>query len=104
MTDILNDCDFLQQQIAALIVQGDTLKKQTKQALKKIKQESSKEPIISQHVEIVAFSTPKIVRSALPIASSLLILGFGDWIIKEQSPQLQLMSLSSNHFQIVIRL
>lgn len=94
LTDILNDCDYFQEQIAALIIQGDTLREQAEQALKKIEQESSKEPIISQHVEIVAFSTQKIVRSALVIASSLLILGFGAWKIREQSPQLQQMSLS----------
>ncbi|MEI1377500.1 hypothetical protein PQG02_26050 [Nostoc sp. UHCC 0926] len=94
LTDILNDCDFFQEQIVALIIQGDTLREQAEQALKKIEQESSKEPIISQHVEIVPSSTQKIVCSALLIASSLLILGFGSWKIQEQSPQLQQMSLS----------
>ncbi|AUB42863.1 hypothetical protein COO91_09012 [Nostoc flagelliforme CCNUN1] len=86
LTDILNDCDYFQEQIAALIIQSDTLREQAEQALKKIEQGSSKEPIISQHLEIVPkFSTQKIVRSALVIASSLLILGFGAWKIKEQS-------------------
>ncbi|MEH2394617.1 MAG: hypothetical protein V7K21_24170 [Nostoc sp.] len=85
LTDILNDCDFFQEQIVALIIQADTLREQAEQALKKIKQESSKEAIISQHVEIVPSSTQKIVRSALLIASSLLILGFGSWKIQEQS-------------------
>ncbi|MEH2297418.1 hypothetical protein [Nostoc sp.] len=95
LTDILNDCDFFKEQIAALIIQGDTLREQAEQALNKIEQETSKKPIISQQVEIVPkFSTPKIVRSALIVASSLLILGFGVWKIKEQSPQLQQMSLS----------
>ncbi|MEH2247229.1 hypothetical protein [Nostoc sp.] len=95
LTDILNDCDFFQEQIAALIIQGDTLREQAEQALKKIEQKSSKKPIISQHVEIVAkFSTQKIVCSALVIASSLLILGFGGWKIKDNSPQLQQINLS----------
>ncbi|BBD69580.1 hypothetical protein NIES4072_30850 [Nostoc commune NIES-4072] len=95
LTDILNDCDYFQEQIAALIIQGDTLREQAEQTLKKIEQGSSKEPIISQHVEIVTkFSTQKIVRSTLFIASSLLILGFGGWKIREQSLQLQQMSLS----------
>ncbi|MCC5656059.1 hypothetical protein LC608_03475 [Nostoc sp. XA010] len=94
LTDILNDCDYFQEQIATLIIQGDTLREQAEQAIKKIEQESTKEPIISQHAEIVPFSTQKIVRSALLIASSLLILGFGGWKIKEQSLQLQQMSLS----------
>ncbi|MGF1938013.1 MAG: hypothetical protein RM347_027280 [Nostoc sp. ChiQUE02] len=95
LTDILNDCDYFQEQIAALIIQGDTLREQAEEALKKIEQENSKEPIISQQVKIVPkFSTQKIVRSALVIASSLLILGFGGWKIKEQSSQLQQRSLS----------
>ncbi|MEH2311877.1 MAG: hypothetical protein V7K35_10845 [Nostoc sp.] len=86
LTDILNDCDFFHEQIAALIIQGDTLREQAEQALKKIEQEISKESIISQQVKRVPkFSTHKIVRLGLIVASSLLILGFGSWKIKEQS-------------------
>ncbi|MEH2446223.1 MAG: hypothetical protein V7K18_10685 [Nostoc sp.] len=95
LTDILNDCDFFHEQIAALIIQGDTLREQAEQALKKIEQEISKESIISQQVKRVPkFSTHKIVRLGLIVASSLLILGFGGWKIKEQSPQLQQIILS----------
>ncbi|MHC5730560.1 MAG: hypothetical protein ACYTXY_41935, partial [Nostoc sp.] len=43
LTDILNDCDFFQERIAALIIQGDTLRQQAEQALKKLEQESNKE-------------------------------------------------------------
>ncbi|MBN3943918.1 hypothetical protein [Nostoc sp. NMS9] len=86
LTDILNDCDSFQEQIAALIIQGDTLNVQAEQALKKIKEESNKEAISSQEVEILLkFSTPKIVRSALILASSLLILTFGGLKIREQN-------------------
>ncbi|MHC5599198.1 MAG: hypothetical protein ACYTXC_25190 [Nostoc sp.] len=95
LTDILNESDFLQEKLAALIIQGDTLREQAEQALKKIEKESSKEPIISPQIEIVPkFSTQKIVRSALILASSLLILTFAGWKIKEQSPQLQEISLN----------
>ncbi|OYD98165.1 hypothetical protein CDG76_01750 [Nostoc sp. 'Peltigera membranacea cyanobiont' 210A] len=86
LTDILNDCDSFQEQIAALIIQGDTLSLQAEQSLKKIEQESSKEEISNQPVETVPkFSTPKIVRSALIIASSLLILTFCSLKIREQN-------------------
>ncbi|MEH2168106.1 MAG: hypothetical protein V7K41_15810 [Nostoc sp.] len=86
LTDILNDCDFFQEQIATSIVQYDTLNQQAEQALNKIEQESSEEAINDQEVEIVPkFSTPKIVRSALIIALSLLLLTFGGWKIREQS-------------------
>jgi len=95
LTDILNDCDVFQEEIAALIIQGNNLSEQTQQALKKIEQKSSKVPVINHKVEIVPkFSTQQIVRSALIIASSLLILGFGGWKIKEQSLQLQQFSPS----------
>ncbi|MEH2115479.1 hypothetical protein [Nostoc sp.] len=95
LTDILNDCDFFQEQISTLIIQGYTLIEEAAEALKNIEQKINKEPIISQKAEIAPnFSTPKIVRSALLIASSLLILGFCGWKIQQQSPQLQQMSLS----------
>ncbi|MFN6529651.1 hypothetical protein [Nostoc sp. ChiSLP03a] len=85
LTDILNDCDYFQEQIAALILQGDTLSLHAEQALKKIEEESSKEAISSQKLGIVPkFSIPKIV-SALIIASSLLILTFAGWKIREQN-------------------
>lgn len=81
LTDILNDCDYFQEQIAALIIQANTLTQQGEQALEKIEQESS-----SQEVGIVPkFSTPKIIRSALIIASSLLILTFAGLKIREQN-------------------
>jgi hypothetical protein len=84
LTDILNDCDYLQEQIAALIIQADTLRGKAEKALKKIDQEINNKPTINHKVEILPkFSTRKIVSSALIIASSLLILGFGGWKLKE---------------------
>ncbi|ACC83339.1 hypothetical protein [Nostoc punctiforme] len=95
LTDILNDCDCLQEQIAVLIIQGDTLREQAEQALKKIEQENHNKATISQHVKILPkFLTPKIVRSVLIVVSSLVVLGFGSWKIKEQSLQWQQMNLS----------
>ncbi|WP_448268492.1 hypothetical protein [Nostoc sp. DSM 114159] len=86
LTDILNDCDYFQQQIAALILQGDTFSLHAEQALKKIEEESSKEATSSQKLGILPkFSTPKIVCSALIIASSLLILTFAGLKIREQN-------------------
>ncbi|MCW5314356.1 hypothetical protein GTQ43_11215 [Nostoc sp. KVJ3] len=95
LTDILNDCDYFKEQIAALILQSETLREQAEEALKKIEEKSNKKSINSQYIETLPkFSTPKIVRSALIVASSLLILGFGGWKLREQSLQTQQMSLS----------
>ncbi|MBW4426276.1 MAG: hypothetical protein KME50_17950 [Nostoc desertorum CM1-VF14] len=99
LTDILNERDFFQEQIHALIIQSDTLKEQAEEALKKIwhKIRISQEPIISQQVEIVPkFSTQKIARSALIIASSILILGFGSWKIREHLSLTQERSAIAN--------
>jgi hypothetical protein len=97
LTDILNDRDFFQEQIHALIIQSDTLREQAEEALKKIGQKISQEPIISQQLEIVPkFSTQKIVRSALIIASSILILGFGSWKIREHLNSTQERSAFAN--------
>ncbi|MCC5648791.1 hypothetical protein LC609_02865 [Nostoc sp. XA013] len=97
LTDILNERDFFQEQIHALIIQSDILKEQAEEALKKIGQKISQEPIISQQLEIVPkFSTQKIVRSALIIASSILILGFGSWKIREHLSLTQERSAIAN--------
>ncbi|MBD2531143.1 hypothetical protein H6G97_16750 [Nostoc flagelliforme FACHB-838] len=95
LTDILNDCDFFQEESAALIIQSDILKEEAEQALKKIEQKSSKDATISQQIKIVPkLSTQKIIPSTLVITSTLLILGFCGWKIKDRSPQLQQINLS----------
>lgn len=100
LTDILNHCDYFQEQIAALIIQGDTLTQQAEEALKKIEEESSREAISNQEVGILTkFSTPKIVRSALIIASSLLILTFCSLKIREQSLSLTQETSANGNFK-----
>jgi hypothetical protein len=95
LTDILNDCDIFQEQIAALIIHCETLRKQAEKALKKIEQETTKKAIISHQVQILSkFSNQKIVSSAFVIISSLLVLGFGNWKIKDQNSQFQSPSLT----------
>ena len=95
LTDILNDCDYFKEQIATLILQSETLREQAEQALKKIEEKSNEKSMNSQYIETLPkFSTPKIVRSALIVISSLLILGFGGWKLREQSLQTQQMSIS----------
>ncbi|MEH2223039.1 hypothetical protein [Nostoc sp.] len=100
LTDILNDCDYFQEEIAALIIKANTLAQQGEEALKKIEQESSKEAISSQKVGILTkFSTPKIVSSALIIGSSLLILTFAGLKIREQNLSLTQETSAINNFK-----
>ncbi|MEH2212818.1 hypothetical protein [Nostoc sp.] len=100
LTNILNDCDYFQEEIAALIIKANTLAQQGEEALKKIEEESSKEAISSQKVGILTkFSTPKIVSSALIIGSSLLILTFAGLKIREQNLSLTQETSTINNFK-----
>ncbi|MFN6541022.1 MAG: hypothetical protein RM021_032405 [Nostoc sp. EkiNYC01] len=95
LTDILNECDIFQEKIASLIIQGDSLREEAEEALKKIEQQSTKELIVSKKLEILPkISAQKIVRSGFFIISSLLVLGFGGWQMRNQNPQLQSLSLT----------
>ncbi|MBD2518445.1 hypothetical protein H6G93_26435 [Nostoc sp. FACHB-973] len=95
LTDILNECDIFQEKIATLIIQGDTLREEAEQAIKNIEQQSTKELTVSKKLEIFPkVSTQKIVRSGFIIFSSLLVLGFGGWQMRNQNPQLQNLSLT----------
>ncbi|MBW4678345.1 MAG: hypothetical protein KME52_31505 [Desmonostoc geniculatum HA4340-LM1] len=95
LTDILNECDIFQEKIASLIIQGDSLREEAEQAIKKIEQQSTKELTVSKKLEIFPkLSTKKIVRSGFIIFSSLLVLVFAGWQMRNQNPQLQSLSLT----------
>ncbi|MDF5709034.1 MAG: hypothetical protein PUP90_15560 [Nostoc sp. S4] len=87
LTDILNDCDIFQEQITALIIQGETLREQ---AIKKIEQQSNKKLINHKALEILPkFWTQEIVGSAFILVSILLLLSFYIWQKQDQNSQLQ---------------
>ncbi|MEH2068484.1 MAG: hypothetical protein V7K47_10035 [Nostoc sp.] len=95
LTDILNDCDVFQEQIATLIIQGDTLREQAEQALKKIEQQSNKKLIINKVLEkLPKFLTQEIVGSAFILVSILLLFSFDIWQKQDQSLQLKSISLT----------
>lgn len=95
LTDILNDCDVFQEQIATLIIQGDSLREQAEQALRKIEQQSTKKLIVSNELEnYIKIPTPTIVISAFFIVSSLLLLGFCSRQTQNQNPQLESRNLT----------
>ncbi len=96
LTNILNDCDIFQEQIAALIIQADSLREQAEQALKKIEQQSTKKLIISNQLEnVTQLSTKKRLGSAFFLVSSLLLLGFCGWQTEDRNRQLPSLSLTT---------
>ncbi|MDZ8024160.1 MAG: hypothetical protein RMX97_05655 [Nostoc sp. DedQUE11] len=95
LTNILNDCDIFQEQIATLIIQGDTLREQAEEALKKIEHQSTKKLVIKNQLENgIKLPTNKIIGSAFFIVSSLLMLGFASWQIQDRNPQLKSRTLT----------
>ncbi|MFN6561650.1 MAG: hypothetical protein RMY28_017900 [Nostoc sp. ChiSLP01] len=95
LTDILNDCDVFQEQIASLIIQGDFLIEQVEQAKKKIEQQSTKKLIVSKKIEkSIKLPTPKIVISAFFLVLSLLLLGFCGRQNQNQNSQLETQNLT----------
>ncbi|WP_445635517.1 TolC family protein [Nostoc sp. DSM 114161] len=95
LTGILNDCDVFQEQIASLIIEGDTLREEAEKAIKKIEQQSTKKLIVSNKLEnTIKIPTPKIAISALFLASALLLLGFCGRQTQNQNPQLETQNLT----------
>jgi hypothetical protein len=96
LTDIINECEFFQEQIFTLIIESNDLREQAKQALINSEQEISKEPVINNQVPKSSSQKQKVVRSTLVIASTLVALGFNSWIIQDKIPQVQQIILSHN--------
>ncbi|BAY76423.1 hypothetical protein NIES25_28720 [Nostoc linckia NIES-25] len=95
LTDILNDCDVFQEQIASLIIEGDSLIEEAEKAIKKIEQQSTKKLIVSKQLENpIKIPTPKIVIAACFLASTLLLLGFCGRQTQNQNPQLETQNLT----------
>jgi len=95
LTGILNDCDVFQEQIASLIIQGDSLRDEAEKAIKKIEQQSTKKLIVSNKLENpIKIPTPKIIISACFLASTLLLLGFCSRQNQNQNTQLETQNLT----------
>ncbi|MDZ8187860.1 MAG: hypothetical protein RMX96_23800 [Nostoc sp. ChiSLP02] len=90
LTDILNECDFFQEEIAALIVKCETLIEQAEQILIKLEQQKTKKIVINnEQLEFLPkFAIKKKVKTAFILASSLIVLGFGSWKVQQHSQKL----------------
>ncbi len=97
LTDILNECEELQETVNHLILKLETLTKQAEQSLKYFEPESQPEPVINPQVEVAAkLKSQKVFHPAVVIASSLVVLIFSGWMIKNQIPYFQDRALISN--------
>jgi hypothetical protein len=95
LTDILNACDSFEDKVSNLVIHSNSLKQQAEQALINIEQKISQKVAINPQSEVVPkFPPSKVVSLTLVIASSLVVLGFGSQIIKNQIPHSQQMSLT----------
>ncbi|WP_414550096.1 hypothetical protein [Anabaena sp. CCY 0017] len=97
LTDILNECEELQETVNHLILKLETLTKQAEQSLKYFEPESPPEPVINHQVEVAPkLKSQKVFHPAVMIASSLVVLIFSGWMIKNQVPYFQDRALISN--------
>ncbi|YAF98177.1 MAG: hypothetical protein AB3A66_11215 [Nodularia sp. CChRGM 3473] len=97
LSDILNDCDLFQQEIASLIAKINNLTQQVEKSQRNLDQTVQPEAVINHPINLIPkFASQKGFHAAFLIASSLVFLSFGGWMIKNQIPHLQQMILSSN--------
>ncbi|BAY22128.1 hypothetical protein NIES2100_18910 [Calothrix sp. NIES-2100] len=82
LADIIYDCELFQGKIQALVVDTKNLLESAEKALTNLPQR----PKIA---ELGKIFTQKPVHSALVISASLLILGFGTWIVTNQIIHIQ---------------
>ncbi|WP_414543275.1 hypothetical protein [Nostoc sp. CCY0012] len=98
LTDILNDCELLQQEIDPLIIKINALTKQAEQSLNNVDQKTEQTPVINHQPNNIVpkIASQKKFHSTFLIASSLVILSFGSWMIKNQISYMQKTVESSN--------
>ncbi|MBD2452778.1 hypothetical protein H6G80_01510 [Nostoc sp. FACHB-87] len=99
LTDIINDCEFYQSKIDALILQISTLRVKSEKKIPKPKTEQWK---------LFEFNPPKkfkqqhLTHYGGIFVVSLLALGFGGWIIKAELPKLQQLRSKFNQEETAI--
>ncbi len=97
LTDILNECEELQETVAHLLLKLDNLTKQAEQSLLHFEAEIQPLPVIAPQVEEVPkFKLQKAFHPALIIVSSLVVVVFSGWMIRNQIPYFQERTLISS--------
>lgn len=84
LTDILNDCELFQNQIFILNEKCYVLMAQAEELLINLNNNRHKKLDIDHSVPTKKLLTPKVIDLSLVIASSLVVLMFGGWIIKDK--------------------
>lgn len=82
LADIIYDCELFQEKIDALVVDNNNLLAKAEIALSNLNQSK-------KLGETTKFFAQNIMHSALLIGSSLLVLGFGTWIVKDKIVTMQ---------------
>lgn len=85
LTDILNDCELLQQKLATLMIKVNALTTQAEQSLQNAESEPELKPDINTQVNVKPkLTAPKKFHSAFVVVSSVVILSFAGWMLKNQ--------------------
>lgn len=102
LTEIINNCEFFKEQIDTLILQTNTLNKQSEPTLNNIEDKSDEARVLSDVIQERPQKNFKLGHFTLVIASSLAVLGFGGWISKDKFPYIQQKSQSLNQEQSAV--
>ncbi|MEA5512711.1 hypothetical protein [Nodularia sp. UHCC 0506] len=107
LTDILNECEELQKIVDNLMFKLDTLVKQSEQSLIQFETEIQPEPVINYQEKLQTkivpnFKLQNVFHPKFLIASSLLVLIFSGWMIKNQFSYFQQTILISNQEETAV--
>ncbi|TVP59792.1 MAG: hypothetical protein EA343_19100 [Nodularia sp. (in: Bacteria)] len=97
LTDILNESEKLQETVDTLIVKINTLTKQAEQSLRNFEPETHLEPVTNHQAKVIPkFTLQKRFHPTFLIVSSLVVVIFSGWMIKNKVPYSQQTILSSS--------
>jgi hypothetical protein len=103
LTDIINDCEFYQDKIDALILQLSTLRVKAEKHLANPKRNRHTLAAVNFKKDVLSTLNQKtILRYSCIFAASLLVLSFGGWMIKKEIPKLQNIKLNFNQEETAI--
>ncbi|CEJ43293.1 Uncharacterized protein apha_00743 [Umezakia ovalisporum] len=102
LTDILDECEKLQKTIDHLIAKIHTLTEQGEQSLISFVNLAQETVINHKETIIARLTKEKLFRPAVIIMSSLVVLIFSGWIVKNKVPYFQEIIFSVNQEEIAV--